>query len=365
MKVLFDDQIFSSQVYGGVSRYFAQILKQFHKDRLLEFNLSLLYSENDYIKDAQFAKNWSFLKDKNFKGSYRVLTFLKKLNRWNSVRNMVHQKFDLFHPTYYDPYFLEHIGDKPFVLTVYDMIHEIYLGKYFQEGDLTIQRKKKIAKKAAHIIAISENTKKDIIQFYGIDENKVSIVYLANSLDIQKAKKVKVPEKYILFVGDRMRYKNFVFFVKSLAEVLKKYKDLSLVCAGGGAFKPEEIKLLEELGVKERVLQCAVDDAQLTFLYKHALCFVFPSLYEGFGIPILESFYCGCPVLLSNKSCFPEVAQDAALYFDETSLENVLEKIICDKTLRQHLSEQGLKRVQDFSWNMAAQKTKKVYEKVL
>lgn len=368
LKVLFDDQIFSSHVYGGISRYFAQILKQFKKENFCDFNLSLFYSENDYIRQAAFTKHFSFLRNKKCKGSHRILSYLKKTNRWKSIWDVTRKRFDLFHPTYYDPYFLAYLGKKPFVLTIHDMIHELYAGTYFNKHDITIKRKQVLAKKAAHIIAVSEQTKKDVIHLYGIEAEKISVVYHANSLDNKKAESIKVPTKYLLFVGGRKQYKNFNFFVESVASVFIRDDDLALVCVGGGPCDMREHTLLERLGIREKVFFYSVSDTQLAFLYEHALCFVFPSLYEGFGIPIIEAFSCHCPVVLSNTSCFPEVAQDAALYFDPTnqlSIETAINRIIDDVYLRKRLILRGIKRAQDFSWKYAAYRTKQVYESIL
>jgi glycosyltransferase involved in cell wall biosynthesis len=109
-------------------------------------------------------------------------------------------------------------------------------------------------------------------------------------------------------------------------------------------------------------------DNQLAYVYSKALAFIFPSLYEGFGIPILEAFSCGCPVLLSNKSCFPEVAQDAAIYFDPQNSESILqaiEKVLIDKKLRSEKIEKGFKRLRDFSWQKMALHTENVYKSIL
>ncbi len=368
MKVLFDDQVFTSQMYGGVSRYFAQILKKFYRHNLLDFNLSLVYSDNNYLEDVEFSNHLNFLKNKEFKGKYRIVKFFKKLNRLKSKRDLKKQRFDVFHPTYYDSYFLEYLSKKPFVLTIHDMIHEIYTGKYFKKDDVAIKQKKELAKKATKIIAVSENTKKDIAKLYDIDPDKIDVVYHASSLNPKKIRKIKIPEKFLLFVGDRDRYKNFNFFVKSIIPLLKKDNDLKLICAGGGFFKEDELNFFKDNYLENQILYYFINsDEELAFLYKNALAFVFPSLYEGFGIPILEAFSLGCPVVLSNASSFKELAQEEGIFFDpkdNNSIRESVEKVICDKQLRKDLSQKGLIYSKNFSWKKAAQQTKKIYESI-
>lgn len=364
LKILYDDQIFSGQRYGGVSRYFAQLMSNFKAYKEIDFKLSLIYSENEYLKDFDF---FSFLKDKNFKGSSRVFNFFQNLNRYKSIFDLKTKRFDLFHPTYYDDYFLRYLGDKPFVFTLHDMIHEIYSGKYFNQDDITINRKKILINSAKRIIAISENTKKDILKYYDISSDKVDVIYHACSLDLSKYSEICVPAEYILFVGDRSRYKNFKFFISAITSLLIKNKDLKIVCAGGGAFKPEELDFFEQNNIKNSFLFYFVDDYQLVYLYKKAKFFIFPSFYEGFGLPILEAFTCECPVVLSNSSCFPEIAKDAAIYFDPNDQGSILfsvEKILNDDLLRKRLISLGLKRCLDFSWEKTSKYTLNFYKSV-
>ena len=150
--------------------------------------------------------------------------------------------------------------------------------------------------------------------------------------------------------------------------LLNNNQDLFLVCVGGGNFDEDEQNLLKSLSIQKKVLRFDVNDGKLGYLYKNALAFVFPSLYEGFGLPIVEAFACKCPVVLNNASCFPELAADSAEYFDPSSIESMrkaIEKVINNYKLRQKLIKRGLERVKDFSWEKTAKKTKKVYQSVI
>ena len=141
---------------------------------------------------------------------------------------------------------------------------------------------------------------------------------------------------------------------------------LKIVCTGN-AFTSNEIKLFQKWNVTDRILHISADDREMASLYRHALCFVFPSHYEGFGIPILEAFANGCPVCLSNASCFPEVAGDAALFFnpnDAQSMLDTLRETVKSEALRKQLSAAGLERIKDFSLSNMVQRTCEVYRKL-
>lgn len=365
MKILYDHQIFSSQIYGGISRYFCELMSYYSVQGEPDFELALRYSNNRYLLDSGFARSKPFFKDKKFIGK---TTLLDHYNVQKSCECLLMGDYDVFHPTYYNPYFLKQVGSKPYVMTVYDMVHELYPEMY-PTNDKTREWKRRSLKYASKIIAISENTRQDVVRFYGLNEKKVDVIHLASSLRaIDTTKSLQFPGKYLLFVGQRLRYKNFPFFIRAVAPLMQQDSDLTIVCAGGGGFSPEESALFDSLGVAGRVSQLSVPDETLAALYGNARAFVFPSLYEGFGIPVLEAFACGCPVVLAESSCFPEVAGDAALYFDprdEGALRSVLERIVKDESLRRDLRSRGFIRGEEFSWDKTASKTKTVYESLL
>ncbi len=366
IKVLFDDQIFGQKA-GGISRYFSQLFKAFENKALIDYKMPLIYSENIYLKELKKVRTYAFLEGKEFKGSYRVLKILQKLNRVSSRLCLSHGRFDVFHPTDYDPYFLELLDNKPFVITIHDMIHEIYAGEFFDSNDISLSRKRVLVQNAAKIITISQNTKNDIIKFYGINESKIKVIYHANSLDINLCEPIAVPEKFLLFIGARGRYKNFIFFIESISPMLQKDKNLNVICVGGPDFTSEEALFLASNGIKNQILRYFVSDSQLVYLYKKALAFVFPSLYEGFGLPMLEAFACRCPVVASNCAALREVGQDAALYFDGRSSNSISQavcQVIENKNLRSDLISKGIAQAKNFSWEVAARQTGDVYKSV-
>lgn len=208
--------------------------------------------------------------------------------------------------------------------------------------------------------------KKDIIKFYGIDKSKIEVVYWATTLKLpSKEIKVDLPEKYMLFVGNRGKYKNFYGFFKAVIPLLNEDLKLNIVCAGSGKFTEDEMMMIEESGLVERVRHIRFkDDEELAFIYNKALCFVYPSLYEGFGSPILEAFSCECPIVLSNRSSFPEIGGDAVIMFnpeEEESIRSNIQKVISSEDLRKDMIQRGKERLKLFTYD----KTIDSYIKVL
>lgn len=366
MKVLFDHQIFTAQKYGGISRYFFELDKKFKIIKNIDTVIPLLVSKNHYfLKKHNFLLNLFFL-NREFIGKQRIMSLVNKLN---TVREIKIQKFDIFHPTYYDPYFLNYINEVPFVLTVYDMIHEKFT-HMFPSNDLTINNKKILIEKASKIIAISESTKKDIIEVYGTEESKIDVIYLGNSLvyDPNNIININIPNNYILYVGSRMGYKNFNKFISSVCEILLNDKDLSVLCAGGGKFTSDEVSFFSALNISDKIFQYDLNDDNLAYFYRHAKLFIFPSLYEGFGIPILEAFACECPIVCSNTSSLPEIAANAAQYFDpynEESISVAISDVLNSSELRKELVKKGSERLNFFSWEKTAFQTEEIYRKIL
>jgi glycosyltransferase involved in cell wall biosynthesis len=366
MKILYDYQTFTIQQYGGISRYFFELIKRFHTVKS-SCSVGAVFSNNAYLNKNTYEGIQPFFPNNNFKGKDYLYT---RANQFKSLKDLKVQKFDVFHPTYYNDYFLNHIGKKPFVVTFYDMIHEKFHSQYSElSNDMAVYNfKRKLAEKAERIIAISETTKNDIIDIYGIDENKIDVVYLGNSLEsaIVGEKRI-VEQEYILFVGNRSLYKNFEGFTTVVADQLKA-NCLLLVCAGGGAFSEQEMDFIKKMNLDKSIVHVnKIDDSILSNLYSNALFFAFPSLYEGFGIPVLESFASNCPTLLSTGGSLPEIGGEAAVYFDpndQHSLYSAVENLISSTALRTEKIQKGEARVKEFSWDKTFQETMKIYKQI-
>lgn len=373
MKIILDPQVFNMQTYGGISRYYTEIFSRLKKNKKLSITLPIDSSNNVYVVNSGLLLKekklvTSLIKTLNVLGvSTRSLN--RKINEKKTKTPLKNTHFDLFIPTYYDPYFLDFIEEKPFVLTVYDMIHELMPQYFIGDPWNVTTNKKKLIEKATKIIAVSKNTKKDIIKVYPhIDESKIEVIYHGNSIQINENVVVDLPHNYILFVGSRDNYKNFYFLVESIKDLLLKDVTLKLICAGGGKFKKEEIEFVKSIGLQEQVEQRYFEEEQLGLFYKNARCFVFPSMYEGFGIPVLESMACGCPIVLSNASSFPEVAGNAGIYFEVNNredLKNKIEKVLGDENYRDSYIERGFEQVKQFDWDVASSQCLELYKKAI
>lgn len=360
MNILYDHQIFMAQKYGGVSKYFYEIIKNISltDSPILPFN----YTKSIYLKeDKSINHNMKFM-DIEFKGSHYIIDKpLNKLNEMQTIKTLKKGNYDIFHPTWYNQYFYEYCS-VPFVTTIHDMIQELW---EFSHKNV-IENKKLSIINATKIIAVSENTKKDILNFYNIDPQKVEVIYHGVSIKPNKYHP-NFWGNYILFVGKRSRYKNFKVFVKGIAPLIADAKDLKLICVGN-KFKKDELNLFSSLNIENKVLAIQADDLTLHSLYRYAKVFVYPSLYEGFGIPILEAFANGCPCCLSESSCFPEIAQTAASYFDpndKNSIYKVVKKVIFDKAIRNKLIDSGWMRLAKFSWEKSAIETSTIYKNTI
>lgn len=377
MRVLYDHQIFTWQNFGGISRYFADLLEAFSADSSrVAAALALRYSDNAYVPDLASLRGKVRRKD-----AYRApfpfhLLGSKCPRRFNPSRaNLEHAcaelaggAFDLFHPTYYEPYFLDALGKKPFVLTVYDMIHELFPEHYF--GQNTFREKAALLRRATHILAISQSTKKDLMQLHGLPSEKISVVHLGSSFgpETHAPARLELPEKFLLYVGLRAKYKNCYFLWRALAEVLKTEPGLRLICAGGGALEEPEIAFLRALEIEDRVIHHEASTRSLVTLYQRAQALIFPSLYEGFGLPVVEAFNCRCPVLASRTPALEEVGGDAVLYFEPKSppsLQEQVRRLLRDQELRAALKNRGAGRGRDFSPARCARETAAVYAKIL
>lgn len=386
MKVLYDSQAFDMQTHGGISRCFAELYSHLPKD--IDAHISVLESNNVYLQnlgyksEGELYNNFLWSKDSALKkllyklyynakfGEYSRLDRTPKINRHLSVKEIKSKGFDILHPTFFDPYFLKYIGNLPFVITVHDMIPELF-PQYYARNDFQILQKNIVIPKATHLIAISEQTKKDLCSTMNIKESQVSVVYHGvDETPYIPTENNRRSYEYILFVGERHYYKNFNLFAKSCVPILKRHKDLKVICTGK-SFTEEENAMFKSWGVENRFIhEFVVTNHEMLDLYHDALAFIYPSSYEGFGLPILEAYKAECPILLNHASCFPEIAGDAAIYFHLNSTTNNFEEQFetfyhLDGIEKKELIRKQKERSKLFSWKVSAQKLSNIYKQTI
>jgi len=221
------------------------------------------------------------------------------------------------------------------------------------------------------IIAISESTKKDIVEILKINPDKVVVTYLASSIHEAEEKNIfggSLPREYILFVGKRSGYKNFINCLIGMRDLLLREQGLRLVCAGGEPVTSNERETIRKLNLEDKIIFLEASETNLRTFYKEARVLVYPSQYEGFGLPILEAFAAGCAVALSKTSSLPEVCGEAGEYFEPLepdSIGKAVEKILYDDSKRAELIAKGKDRLKLFSWEKTARETAEVYRSVL
>lgn len=373
MKILYDHTVFQFQRYGGVSRYFYELITRLSTKEDVDISLFQGFHINEYALseheqnfDSYWGYKWEYKKPV---AKYLAHILFTMPNKILFEKHMRSSDVNIYHPTYYMKG-LKQNKKAPIVITVYDMIHELYPDQFI-DSRFVIRAKKRAISRAKVIIAISENTKKDLIKIYDVPESKIKVVYLASSLqssnpmDIDELKKGSgLKRPYILYVGDRRTYKNFKVLLNSY---INHFSDnLDLICFGGGKFKADELKNINNK-IKTSIIQLNGSDDLLASLYKHAFCFVYPSLYEGFGIPPLEAMSMGCPVIASNASSIPEVVGDAAILFDPHSKDELIDAIgsLNDESKRNDLIKRGFEQDKKFSWDKMANETLDIYKSIL
>ncbi len=378
--VYFHPRSFWSGRFNGVTRYVCELAQ--HLQQLgVRVHIPIKETPNEHLRQAPFYPTaaaeampapafWRLLRRMGNCTPWAEL-FRRQELRQEGLAFLRKGRFDILHPSHTNATeLLPHLGRKPLVITVHDMIHELYPAA-FPPSDCSAARKKMYAERADRIIAISECTKNDLVRLLGISPGRIDVVHHGNSLTLPPGHediRMPLPERYILFVGQRQAYKNFTRFARAAARLMQQDDSLHLACIGGGAFRPAELELLESLRIRPRTQQLSVTDAELAVAYKRSLAFVYPSEYEGFGLPILEAFACGAPVICARASCFPEVAGNAALYFDPLSVDDMaarMEQVCFHEDRRAALLAAGQRRLADFSWQRCAQETLRSYQAAL
>lgn len=365
MKIFYDGEIYAaySKQSGGISRYFDNLIS-----RLPEGFLPALTTGRDpNASHPQHPNLQLYRYDLKFRPG-RVCYWLRKqyfqflLNKY---------KPQIAHPTYYSLLTGRAVSDYkcPVIITVYDMIHEIFADTMDLTGEMAEIKQKSIFSAQA-ILCISESTKRDLLERYPALEDRVTVTHLATEFNESYInQEATIPScPYYLYVGARGGYKNFDRLLIAFSKIINKFPDL-LLCVVGSPFTQEEYSRITELNLSQNIEHFgAVSDGQLAKLYNSSIGFVYPSLYEGFGIPPLEAMACGTVVIGSNVSSIPEVVEDAGLLFDPTSIDELVDQLLFlleNPSQREFLIKKGKEQIKKFSWEKTTEQTVKIYQSLI
>lgn len=365
MKIAYDYSIFSNQVYGGISRYYFELINNLSQYKDIQIDIISPLYKNEYIARG-------FCNDNTRIHGFKVATSLSGFNRLRNVINRLTQPYiiskicpDIIHETDYLPN-KRYKSSSPIVVTVYDLIHELF-PSYFPPMERSLWAKKISLARADHVVCISQNTKLDLQRYYNIPDEKISVIYLGAEISSPPMINLPIiPMPFFLYVGSRGAYKNFNRVLKAFANSKLLTDNLSLIIFGGGRLTADELMLINQLGISMRIQYLYGSDELLSHLYSLAKFFIYPSLYEGFGIPPLEAMRFNCPVICSNTSSLPEVVGNAGLLIDPYSIDSIqssMERMLTDDKLSASLISSGQERVRSFSWKKCASETLGLYHK--
>jgi glycosyltransferase involved in cell wall biosynthesis len=364
MRILYDHQVFSLQDAGGASRYYYELIRtlagasEVHTELWLGINDTVLPFRQLSRAQSHVLSWGGFLK----RGSARYVAN----ELLGNALALFAGRMDVYHPTLYRRMPL--VRARRLVATHHDCTVERF-PHLFSNAQQNIRFKRRQYAEADAIICVSESSRQDLLRFYAVDAAKTRVIYhglerLPRSAAAAVAWHAQVPAEYLLFVGSRAPYKNFNNLLRAF-RATGLHKSMLLLVVGGGVLTPEEQTLAEELEIsRSLVVFPHLADTLLAQAYGAARLLVYPSRWEGFGFPPLEAMAAGCPALVSNNSCLPEICRDAPFYFNPQeagSLEATLLQATNDEPARRRARERGTRVAAEYSWQKCADQTLALY----
>lgn len=340
----------------GVSVYTFELLSYFHKHA---------------TKDVQFVFYLKSPPRAHMPKATAHVTYLvvKPQKMWLGLALPIHfflhrnPPFDVFFsPAHYTP----RLCPAPIVTTIHDLAYEFFPQEFLKQDLYKLQHwTRESCTRSQKLIAVSENTKKDLEEKYNVDSNRIVTIHNGFTPNTQSHKDVDSPmhdSPYLLYVGTLQPRKNIVRLIEAFSLVKKRHSNLKLVLVGkkGWLFESIEKAIAESEFSSDIHVTGFVTDVEKQQLFRKASCFVMPSLYEGFNIPLLEAQSARCPVAASNTSCIPEVAGDACVYFDPSSpteIAKAIYSVLDNDQLRAQLVKKGEENIARFSWEQAGSLT--------
>jgi len=358
--VVFGPEIWTLQNQGGISRYFFELVTQLDSLGVRVICLTPT-SSNIYLRR---------LPDRlKIRVVYRGNRFLNHIDYLKMIRNI--PRGAIFHPTYFagipSIYFNRFLRIRT-VITVFDMISEIYpseIPRRFWSRDY----KKYLVERSNYILAISENTKNDLINILGADPDKIGVTLLGVGEEFRRTDLLPSSprKKTFLYVGKRGGYKNFKSLVAAFSLFHKTNPEFRILAIGGEDVTQAELSSIEDLGLQTCIEFTQADDNALRSHYQEAAGLVYPSLYEGFGLPPLEAMSMGCPVIAASSSSIPEICGQIPYYFDPNDETSLLRALLIFQHNSGALASKinaGIVWSRKFTWDRTALSTLEKYKSI-
>jgi glycosyltransferase involved in cell wall biosynthesis len=362
LRVLYDGEAFIRHRRSGITRYLSQLIHELRADRGLGIEPVTPYR---WVANSHLAEGWPGYTQIPLPGRFRPAV----LGRLNARRvRRAADDADLVHHSLYEEAALDAWRGRRRICTIYDFTFERF-------PDLLGDQSAHLAAKALFIercdalICISQATHDDLIRFHPGLQKPSFVIPLGVGNDFFQPEPVRIrglPERYLLYVGNRHAHKNVDVLFRAFVELTSRHGDLRLVLVG--AYLPDEAGRLRELGIADKTVRLRVSDRQLPWLYHQARAFVFPSLYEGFGLPVVEAMAAGCPVAVADTAALLELVADSATVFkpdDPGALAGEIERILGDPRLAGELRNAGRRRAREYTWRRTAELTAAAYQRAI
>lgn len=358
MRIVLDNIIFSMQKTGGISIVWYELIK-----KILSIKSDVAFLEYKRSKENIFRNKLQLLKNEVSLSGHLPL----KIERYrNPYINSIENDYFIFHSSYYRTCRNKKAIN---ITTVHDFTYEYY-SRGFKKFVHCWQKHRAI-RNSDYIICISNNTKSDLLKFLpDVDANKIHVIYNGvsneylpiSSNDFKNPLNPYTPYSFVLFVGSREKYKNFRLAAKAVAE---SKKNMLIV---GNPLNKEEVLFLNSIFDKSSYcFRKRVSNVELNNIYNQAYCLLYPSSYEGFGIPVIEAQKAGCPVIAYNVSSIPEIIGDTSLLLNKLTIEAIVEKfkLIGDRDIRSKIIHNGFENAKRFSWDIMGEKVLELYNKAI
>lgn len=349
LNIFYDTCIFKLQSIGGISIVFGELINRIKKIKSHEIYFIGKDDVTNNLIFPQITEDIRFFKEPKLPTA--ILPFIPlliKLPKWS-----------IYHSTYYRYSFQKNIFK---IITIHDLGYEKRIMRSGIKRKVHLFFKKIAIKNANAIICVSKNTLYDLKDYYGdiLYDKTVKVIYNGVDPIFFESKNVTFSKsKNLLFVGGRHKYKNFKDVVLATAVL----KDYNLVIAGGGILNKADLLLLDTHIPGRYSVKKNLSTQQLAELYQTSFCLIYPSSYEGFGLPLLEAMASECPVIACNNSCISEISGDAALLINDSTLENIVNSVrkLSNSELRSDLIKKGKANAANFKWDTTIKETLKLY----